>query len=166
MSDEFQYSKQEVADAHFDAACKAFLSSAHPAVVVTLSAVAEEIYGALISDTLGWLKEQQPRAIDTMVDWACRPESAGGLGMESKAAWKFLYATKNAVKHARDPSEPTTIDPAAMVYILIGAIINRLRLGRPLEGEGQKVAQVLVQMWHQKPSWVTAEAEKWEQQGV
>ena len=66
MADEFEYSKMQIADAHFDAACKLFLSNGHPAVIVTLAGVAEEIYGALISYTLGWTREQQPRAIDSV----------------------------------------------------------------------------------------------------
>lgn len=52
MTNEFEYSKMEIADAHFDAACKAFLSNGHPSVIVTLAGVAEEIYGALSLATL------------------------------------------------------------------------------------------------------------------
>lgn len=166
MTSEFEYSKMQIADAHFDAACKAFLSNGHPAVIVTLAGVAEEIYGALISHTLGWTREQQPRAIDSLVDWATTSKDVGGLGLERKVAWQILYAPKNAVKHARDPAESTKVDPAAMAYILIAAMINRIRLGELPEGSMQEAAQLLVDIWHQRPDWVEAEAQKWKRPGV
>ncbi|WP_313281843.1 hypothetical protein [Stenotrophomonas indicatrix] len=166
MSDEFEYSKLEVADAHFDAACRAFLTKEHSAVIVTLSGVAEEIYGALISSTLGWTKEHQPRAIDSLVDWAATPEDDGGLGLERKAAWQFLYATKNAVKHAKDPFGSTKIDPSVAIYMLLAAMINRIRLGKLPDGPSLEATQLLMEIWHQRPAWVEAEARKWEQAGV
>ena len=166
MADEFEYSKMQIADAHFDAACKLFLSNGHPAVIVTLAGVAEEIYGALISYTLGWTREQQPRAIDSLVDWATTPEDVGGLGLERKAAWQLLYATKNAVKHARNPAELTKVDPAAMAYILIAAMINRIRLGALPEGSMRDAARLLMDIWHPRPDWVEAETQKWKRSGV
>ena len=100
------------------------------------------------------------------MDWATTPEDVGGLGLERKAAWQLLYATKNAVKHARNPAELTKVDPAAMAYILIAAMINRIRLGALPEGSMRDAARLLMDIWHQRPDWVEAETQKWKRSGV
>ncbi|WP_409461394.1 hypothetical protein ACK1O1_10045 [Stenotrophomonas maltophilia] len=100
------------------------------------------------------------------MDWATTSEDIGGLGLEHKAAWQLLYATKNAVKHARDPVESTKVDPAAMAYMLIAAMINRIRLGELPEGSMREAAQLLMDIWHQRPDWVEAEAQKWKRTRV
>ena len=158
----FHYSKRECADAHLDAACKAFLSGEHPTVVVTLAGVAEEIYGALITSKAGWTKTAHPRAIDVLVDWAIGPD---GLGMDRDDAWKYLYGARNAVKHARDPRELAVVDPAAVLYMITTALINRLSVDRELSAPAVEVAQKLTELWQRRPDWVRVQADNWERRG-
>ncbi len=79
---------------------------------------------------------------------------------------QLLYATKNAVKHAKDPSASTKIDPAAAIYMLLAAMINRLRLGKLPEGPSQEATHLLMEIWHQRPAWVETEIQKWKRTGV
>lgn len=154
----FHFSKRECADAHFDAACDAFLRGDHPTVIVTLAGIAEELYGALIKSSDGWTKDDHPRAVDSIIDWASGPD---GVGVDREDAWKLIYAAKNAVKHGRDVAELAYVDPAIVVYMITMAVTNRLSVDPMIEGSATEVTKWLSFLWAHRPDWVKAEAEKW-----
>ncbi|HDX0800493.1 MULTISPECIES: hypothetical protein [Stenotrophomonas] len=133
-----QYSKLHLAHAHFDAACKAFLSDGHPAVVITLAGVAEEIYGQALLQGFGVVGDHPaPRFVDEIVRFGAEK----GDSRNEQQIKQFLYEAKNGVKHARDIKEMVSIEPAHAWNLLLGAMMNRNRIGIEIQGDAAEVAR-------------------------
>ncbi len=133
-----QYSKLDLADAHFDAACRAFLNDDHPAVVITLAGVAEEIYGEALTQGYGLAADRPaPRFVDEIVRFGAEK----GDPRSEKQIKQFLYEAKNGVKHARDIKELVSIEPAHVWNLILGAMMNRDRLGIPIQGYALEAAR-------------------------
>lgn len=133
-----QYSKLHLANAHFDAACKAFLSGDHPAVVITLAGVAEEIYGAALLQGYSVVGDHStPRFVDEIIRFGTEK----GDPRTVKQIKEFLYEAKNGVKHARDIKEMVSIEPAHVWNLLLGAMLNRDRIGLEIQGDAKEVAR-------------------------
>ncbi|WP_447906891.1 hypothetical protein [Stenotrophomonas geniculata] len=136
-----QYSKLDLAHAHFDAACRAFLNDDHPAVVITLAGVAEEIYGEALLQGCGTAVDHPtPRFLDEIIRFGAEI----GDSRDAKQIKQFLYEAKNGVKHARDIREMVSIESAHAWNLLLGAVMNRDRLGFKIQGDAVEVVRRIV----------------------
>lgn len=93
------------------------------ALVITLAGIAEEIYASLLKCKHG----PGQRFVDEIVAMGLSSNGTGPADFAEIS--KFLYETRNGLKHANFEGEMVEVSLAIMTYTVGGALINRRRLG-------------------------------------
>lgn len=108
-----------------------------------MAGVAEEIYGAAL--TQGYCappNHPTPRFVDEILRFGIEK----GDPRSERQIKEFLYSAKNGVKHAREIHEVVKIEPAHAWNMLLGAMMNRDRLGMSIEGDASEVVRRIARL--------------------